>query len=136
LRFGPLEGGHDQKVGSTRFELWWPVLAYMAMLFGLSSLSTLPSPPEGFSFYDVHIAAYAGLGALTARAIAGGVERVSWRAIFFAIVISALYGVSDEYHQRFVPGRSFDALDMLADLIGSIVGASAIGAWSIIRRLF
>ena len=116
--------------------LWLPVIAYMAMLFGLSSLSTLPNAPEGFSFYDVHVVAYAGLGALTARAAAKGVHNVSWRAVLAAIVISTLYGVSDEYHQRFVPGRSFDVLDMLADLIGSVVGASAVGAWSIIRRRF
>jgi VanZ family protein len=106
----------------------------MAMLFGLSSLSTLPTPPRGFSFYDIHVAAYAGLGALTARATAKGIRSVSRRAVLLAIVISTLYGVSDEYHQRFVPGRSFDVLDMVADLIGSVIGASAVGAWSIIRR--
>ena len=116
--------------------LWIPVLAYMAMLFGFSSLSTLPSPPERFSFYDVHIAAYAGLAALTTRAVGKGLRDVSARAVLAAIVISSLYGVSDEYHQLFVPGRSFDLLDMLADAIGSIVGASAVGAWSIIRRRF
>jgi VanZ family protein len=108
----------------------------MAMLFGLSSLSTLPTPPGGFSFYDIHVAAYAGLGALTARATAKGVHNVSWRAVLLAIVIATLYGVSDEYHQRFVPGRSFDVLDMVADTIGSVIGASAVGAWSIIRRRF
>ena len=108
----------------------------MAMLFGFSSLSSLPSPPRGFSFYDAHVAAYAGLGALTARAAAKGVRNVSWRAVVMAVVISTLYGVSDEYHQLFVPGRSFDVFDMLADLIGSVVGASAVGAWSIIRRRF
>jgi VanZ family protein len=108
----------------------------MAMIFGLSSMSTLPSPPGGFSFYDAHVAAYAGLGALTARAAGQGVRNVSWRAVVAAIVISTLYGVSDEYHQLYVPGRSFDVFDMLADLIGSVIGASAIGAWSIIRRRF
>jgi VanZ family protein len=108
----------------------------MAMLFGLSSLSTLPTPPGGFSFYDIHVAAYAGLGALTARATAKGVRNVSWRAVLLAIVIATLYGVSDDYHQRFVPGRSFDVLDMVADTIGSVIGASAAGAWSIIRRRF
>jgi VanZ family protein len=108
----------------------------MAMLFGLSSLSTLPSPPADLSFYDVHLAAYAGLGALTARATGRGIRDVSWRAVLAAVVISSLYGVSDEYHQLFVPGRSFDVLDMLADTIGSIGGASAVGAWSIIMRRF
>ena len=113
--------------------LWLPVIAYMAMLFGFSSLSTLPSPPAEFSFYDVHIAAYAGLGALTARATGRGL-RPSWRAVIGAILISSAYGVTDEYHQLYTPGRSFDVLDMVADAIGSIVGASAVGAWGTIRK--
>jgi VanZ family protein len=115
---------------------WWlPVIAYMAMLFGFSSLSTLPEPPGEFSYYDVHVAAYAGLAIVTVRALAKGILRsITWRVVLGAIVISALYGVSDEYHQRFVPGRDFDMFDMLADAVGSIVGASAVGAWSIIRR--
>ena len=54
-----------------------------------------------------------GLRALTARATGGGLRDVSWRAVLAAILISSLYGVSDEYHQLFVPGRSFDVLDML-----------------------
>ena len=120
---------------SPLLSLWIPVIAYMAMLFVFSSLSTLPSPPAGFSFYDAHIAAYAGLAALTARATGEGLRDVSWRAVLGAIVISSLYGVSDEYHQMFVPGRSFEVLDMVADAIGSVAGASAVGAWSRIGRL-
>jgi VanZ family protein len=108
----------------------------MAMLFGFSSLSTLPSPPAHFSFYDVHVAAYIGLAIVTTRATAKGLRDVSWRAVAAAIIISSLYGVTDEYHQLFVPGRSFDLFDMLADTIGSIVGAGAVGAWGIIRHRF
>ena len=122
----------------------------MAMIFGFSSLSTLPTPPGGFSFYDVHIAAYAGLGALTARATlrqaqgrpersrgatGKGLRDVSWRAVLGAIAIASLYGLSDEYHQLFVPGRTFDVLDIVADVVGSVVGASAVGAWSRITKL-
>lgn len=106
----------------------------MAMLFALSSRSTVPTPPEGITYYHVHVAAYAGLGALAARATARGLHNVSWRAVGFAILIGSLYGVSDEYHQMFVPGRTFDVFDMLADVIGSVVGAGAAYAWSIMRR--
>ena len=104
------------------------------MLFGFSSSSTVPDPPGALSYYHVHVAAYAGLGALTARATGRGVRNVSWRAVVMAILISSFYGVTDEYHQLFTPGRAFDVLDMAADAIGSIVGASAIGAWGRIRN--
>lgn len=108
----------------------------MAMLFTLSSFSTLPSPPGGFSFYDVHIAAYAGLAVVTVRALAQGLRDVTWRAVVGAIVVSTLYGVSDEYHQLFVPGRTFEYFDVAADAIGSVAGAAGAGAWSIIKRRF
>ena len=107
----------------------------MAMLFGLSSLSTLPAPPGELSYYDVHLAAYAGLAVVTIRALAKGrLRNVSWRVAFGAIAIASLYGVTDEFHQLFVPGREFDVLDLVADAIGSMVGAGGVGAWSIIRR--
>jgi VanZ family protein len=120
-------------LGFTGITLWGPVIAYMAMIFGLSSLSKPPQPP-GVSFYAVHVIVYMGLGALTARAAGTGLTNVNWRAVVIATLISSLYGVSDEYHQLFVPGRSFDVFDIVADAIGSLVGASAVGAWSIIRR--
>ena len=55
-------------------------------------------------------------------------------SVLAAVVISTLYGVSDEYHQMFVPGRTFDALDILADALGAVTGATAARAWGIIRR--
>ena len=123
-------------LSGTWIRLWLPVIAYMAMLFALSSLSKPPQPPGGLSYYHVHMAAYAGLGALTTRATAKGLHRVSFAAAFAAIVISSLYGVTDEYHQVFVPGRTFDVLDMAADAFGAAAGAGATWAWSIISRRF
>jgi VanZ family protein len=115
--------------------LWLPVIAYMAMLFGFSSLSALPPPPGHISFYEVHAGAYAILGLLSSRALARGrLRNVTRNVTLGAIAISSLYGVSDEYHQRFVPGREFDTFDMLADAIGSVIGAFSVGAWSIIKR--
>jgi VanZ family protein len=38
------------------------------------------------------------------------------------ILICAVYGVSDEFHQSFVPNRSSDAFDVLADSAGAVIG--------------
>ena len=108
----------------------------MAIVFALSSLSKPPEPPGGLSYYHVHIAVYMGLGALTTRAAAKGLQHVSLTAVVVAIAISTLYGVTDEYHQLFVPGRTFDVWDMAADAFGSVLGACAMLAWSIIMRRF
>lgn len=107
----------------------------MAMLFGFSSLSTLPSLPGEVSYEQVHVVAYAGLAAVTVRALARG----QWRRITFAVacgaaLISSAYGVTDEYHQLFVAGRDSNRIDLLADAIGSTVAAGGLWAWSIITR--
>ena len=54
-------------------------------------------------------------------------KQMSWSDTWFgalltAILLAAIYGVLDEVHQRFVPGRMPDALDVLADLIGAVLG--------------
>jgi VanZ family protein len=107
----------------------------MAMLFFFSSLSTVPAPPGGLSDKHVHFAAYAGLAAVTLRAVAKGTwHYITFGSVCAAVLISTTYGISDEYHQLFVPGRSFERLDILADLIGSMLGGAAVWVWSIIRR--
>jgi VanZ family protein len=40
---------------------------------------------------------------------------------WYAIGIAAAYGVLDEIHQHFVPGRQPDVLDVLTDLAGAVV---------------
>lgn len=115
--------------------LWLPVVVYMGVLFGLSSLSEVPSLPGDTDNHLVHFMAYAGLGIVTLRAVAGGEWKgVTAAAVAGAVLISSLYGVSDEYHQRFVPGRSFDVFDMLADALGSLAATCAVWAWVIIER--
>jgi len=42
--------------------------------------------------------------------------------VILSVVLSSLYGVSDEIHQYFVPFREADLLDVLADTLGSIMG--------------
>jgi VanZ family protein len=45
-----------------------------------------------------------------------------------------LFGVADEFHQSFVPGRQGNDLgDMTADLIGATLGAMS---FLVLRRIF
>jgi VanZ family protein len=44
------------------------------------------------------------------------------------------YGVTDEWHQSFVPGRSADAIDLVADAVGAGLAAGGLGAWGIMLR--
>ncbi len=75
-----------------------------------------------------HMTVYGVLAFLTARAFNG--REAGWGAtkIFFAtVVLTVLYGVSDEFHQMFVPGRAASIADLIFDLIGACIGAYLYG---------
>ncbi|MGE3955336.1 MAG: VanZ family protein [Vicinamibacterales bacterium] len=111
---------------------WLPVLAYMAFIFGLSSLTATPAMPGG-SDKLLHALLYAGFGLLLGRALAGGWHGVTWTTVLTVTVCGALYGISDEVHQYFNPPRAVEMADVVADTIGSAAGAAALRAWGIIR---
>lgn len=46
--------------------------------------------------------------------------RLSWRRILLTCLMTISYGIIDEVHQSFVPGRYIDRYDMFADAIGAI----------------
>ncbi len=112
--------------------LWAPVLAYMALIFALSSISRPPATPAGTDKL-LHALLYAGLGLLFARAWSGGWTRVAPIAIVVTMIFGTLYGASDELHQYFNPPRQVEAADLLADAAGATLGAAALYAWGIIR---
>jgi VanZ family protein len=115
--------------------LWLPVAGYMGAIFWLSSLSHPPSPP-GVSDKWLHTLAYAGLAVVALRATSGGRwSGVTRGALAAAWLMTVSYGVSDEWHQAFTPGRTPDVVDVAADAIGALAGTGSLGAWSIIRRL-
>jgi VanZ family protein len=106
----------------------------MAALFYVSSLSTIPGPPAGLTDKHEHFFFFGVLGALTLRALANAEwRRITLATVLGAMLITSAYGVSDEFHQRFVPGRDYEVLDMVADAIGAATAAGLLWAWSIIR---
>src|SRR5262245_34347247 len=120
---------------SRPFLLWAPVVAYMALIFVASSISQ--PVPAGIELPDkpIHACEYGVLAALFVRAITGGwrTAMTKW-TILAAVAFATLYGVTDEFHQSFVPGRDVEALDVVADACGATLAASALYAWGMIRH--
>jgi VanZ family protein len=108
----------------------------MALIFGLSSLSRTPAFVSNVDKY-LHAMLYAGFGALLVRAFAGGWHRrVTMAVVVMTILIAAAYGVSDEFHQSFVPHRNVEAMDVVADSVGASIAAVTLYAWDIIRARY
>jgi hypothetical protein len=123
----------------TVLSLWLPVAGYMAGIFWLSSQSSLPgisALPDWLNHDWLHHGtAYAGLAMVVARALTGGrLRAVGTTSLVVAWTIATVYGFTDEWHQSFVPGRTADPRDLLADGVGASLGLGVVWAWSIIRR--
>ena len=126
------EAQSPESEAPTAVSLWAPVVVYMAFIFALSSITHPPALPHGAD-KGGHALLYCGFGLLLARARSGGWRGVTRGTIVFAAVFGAIYGVSDELHQYFNPPRNVEAYDVVADTIGSTLGAVALQAWGIIR---
>jgi len=92
----------------------------MGLIFYLSSYPMKIEVPS-FSYSDklVHIVEYGILASFVYLALRG-TNLAKYHLLGLAFAIAFLYGVSDEIHQYFVPGRDADVLDVVADGIGAL----------------
>lgn len=98
---------------------WGPAAIWAALLFILSSIPATGASWLPVSDKVVHFALYAVLGALLAR----GARTSSGRpAHALLLALGVAYGLSDEWHQTFVPGRDASAGDLVADTLGVVAG--------------
>ena len=104
------------------FTLWGPFLGALAVIFWLSSQSYVPGANYAWDKL-LHTIGYAGLGVLALRAFHGGFERPRLAATVYAGLTVILWGISDEIHQSFVPGRDATAWDVVADAVGFAIAA-------------
>ena len=112
--------------------MWLLPLAYMVVLFVFSSIPVdLSAPPEDQGLFSLpqfwqnalHIPAFALLCFLWAAALYQR-KRALGRSLLLAIGITIAYGIFDEVHQYYVPGRFMGLMDVGLDGLGALVGAS------------
>ena len=111
---------------------WGPATLWAAVLFYLSSLRVHDGPPlVEINDKVVHGILFGVLGGL----LAWGRTRAPSRAGHgLLLTLGFLYALSDEFHQRFVPGRTPSGWDLLADGIGLVVGYAAVSRWTAARN--
>lgn len=105
------------------FSRWLVTALYAVFLYRLSS-TPWPAPswiPEGIDKL-VHLSLYACLGFVVLWALRLTPLRHRPDVVWVAWVMTFLYGLSDEIHQSFVPGRSASVGDWMADGLGAIIG--------------
>ncbi len=114
-------------------KFWFPVFFYSAIIFVISSLpSTRVEMP--FLVWDklLHVVEYGILGFLMARALNGTRPWPYLTVWMVSVVLCYLYGLTDEFHQSFTPGRESALTDAFADFIGGAIGA---GVYPFVQQL-
>lgn len=106
----------------------WPLLI-AALVIVASSRSRVAAP--GISNIDKvgHFLVYGLLATLVCR------MRPGWRGALIGLVAASLFGVTDEWHQSYVPGRSSDPMDWVADTLGAALAVSLYAGWPLYKRV-
>lgn len=108
------------------------MILIMGAIFYLSNQSFANTPPL-FPGFDklAHFVIYGALGLSILYAQSAETRKSTLKAGVWVVVIATLYGISDEFHQSFVPGRQPDVFDLVADSLGAL---GAVALWSLIKR--
>ena len=118
-----------------QLKYWLPVYIYLILIFYFSSQSIIPASTalaERFYVrpYLQHILIYAGLTLTISR----GSNYSKNNSNFLVVFSTTLYGLTDEIHQYFVPGRTFEFLDIGMDFLGAILALIVLSMYNKIKH--
>lgn len=105
---------------------WFPVIVWMAVIFflsGGSSVQVADEPIFNFLFFKtLHVIEYSILFVLYFRALKNTLRiSIGVNLLAVAFLLTLLYAITDEVHQRFVPTREGRIRDVIIDAIGAIL---------------
>jgi VanZ family protein len=104
---------------------WLPVILWMMVIFAFSGrqkVALTDSYALSFLFFKIlHLIEYIFLYMVCYRAFFNTGTRKD-KAFLYAFIITLLYAITDEIHQRFVPTREGKLRDVIIDVIGGGFG--------------
>lgn len=112
------------------FNYWFPPVVWALIIFTFSSFST---PSTSIIYWQdfivkktAHMLEYGIFALLLYRALRA-YEMDETKAVILAILFAGIYGLTDEFHQSFTPGREPRIRDVAFDTIGASLAMLA--AW-------
>jgi len=109
---------------AVRAVLLLAAVAWAILIFYLSSQPGIDAPML-FPGQDklFHLVVFGILGFFVMGSLPAAPDGYRQRQLWWVALAVMLYGVSDEFHQHFVPGRSVEFFDVVADALGGLLGA-------------
>jgi len=106
------------------------LISFCLLIFIQSSIPGDELPKVEFQLNDkfIHAAIYFVLYILFFYSLKYQTKSIKLQrfSFEFALLFTVLYGISDEFHQYFVPNRSSEFNDVLADIAGALIGMAAV----------
>lgn len=124
-------GSRDRRKTMSRSLCWFPLLLYALFIFSLSSRS-FSGAEISFKADYFHLVEFSTLGLFLCCFWEPILKRRKPLRFFVCVVASGvLYGVADEFHQSYVPGRDSSVLDVIYDALGLSIGCGIylLGRW-------
>jgi len=116
-------------------KFWLPLFIWAIVIFSFSSYQTPTASEIRWQDFIVkktfHLIEYAILTTLSYRALKeSGVDKK--KAGIYSIIITLLYGASDEFHQTFTIGRDGKVRDVIIDTAGALL--AIYGIWNLLPK--
>jgi VanZ family protein len=105
------------------------LIFWLVTIAAVSSIPHLPMPKIGSGKseirldYLVHFCEYCALIFLSLLSFAGKDFKLSVRKYILITIAVGAFAIADEFHQKLIPGRTFNTKDILSNLAGIFCGA-------------
>jgi len=104
-----------------------PSIAWAVLILYLSSTTSINLPESIRDIFSIDKLGHFGIYGIFTILLLKGFHRsnlkLGKKEVYFALIISILYGIGMEVMQyTFFPGRYFENLDIIANIIGSFTG--------------
>lgn len=107
------------------FKYHFPFILWALIIFIQSSFPAVELPKVEIISFDkiVHMGVFGLLAGLCYLSLIhlNRESTFTLNAFLWSAVITIIYGASDEFHQYFVPNRSSEVQDWLADVVGVLI---------------
>ena len=121
------------KIEQNSLMAWIMALITAATIFYASSLTFAPSQgPWSVRPYIYHVGVFAMFSFFLSIAI---IQAQRTKFIPLIAILGVMYGLSDEIHQFFTPGRSFSFGDVFLDSAGAIIGLATYAFTLEVRKI-
>lgn len=104
---------------------WTLTVLYAFFIFLMSAFPYMPPQPSALKPVSAtfkHVLEFSVFGFLLLASFRSNAKTKKF-AFWFAIFSAAFYGMTDEFHQLFVVGRTASIADALADAAGGFLGS-------------